>query len=92
MEKNRFAIYSFGATSAKIPVSEADQWSDNMPIIPPSWKGNNEITAMISSKSSFVTKGEVEQAEGDDEQLAVFSSEGEFIKVLSENWPKDEEQ
>ncbi len=92
MEKNRFAIYSFGATSAKIPVSEEDQWGDDMPIIPPSWKGNNEITAMISSKSSFVTKGEVEQAEGDDEQLAVFSSEGEFIKVLSENWPKDEEQ
>lgn len=91
MEKNRFVIYAFATGSEKVPVSEADEWGDEMPVVPPSWKGNNEVTAMISSKSSFVAKGDEGQAAEDEGQLAVFSAEGEFLKVLSDSWPENDD-
>ena len=69
-----------------------EKWGDDMPMIPPSWKGNNEITALISNKSSLLKDEKVEQGKEDEGQLAVFSADGKFIKVLSKNWPKDAEK
>ena len=91
MGKHRFAIYSFGETTANIPISEEDAFGNDMPMVPPSWKGNNEITALISTKSSFINKSGTEQVDGDKKQLAVFSTDGKFIKVLNSNWPQDGE-
>ncbi len=92
MEKNRFAIYTFGSIVATVPISEEDKWGDDMPMIPPSWKGNDQVTALISNESSLLTKGEAEKAEGDDGQLALFNSDGEFVRVLIRDWPQDDEQ
>lgn len=92
MEEHRFAIYTFGSSFATVPISEEDKWGDSMPMIPPSWKGNDQITALISNESSLLTKGEVEKADGDDGQLALFNADGEFLRVLIKDWPQDDEQ
>ena len=51
----------------------------------PSWKGSDEVAALVGKKSRFLL--EEGQEECDREEIVILSGEGEFRKVLSEEWP-----
>ena len=87
MSKSRFAIYKLGETSAEIPIAEAEGFGGENSEWFPAWKGNNEISCLVSENSHFlVEKG---QAKHNRKEIVVLGADGEFRQVLSRNWPDE---
>ena len=51
----------------------------------PAWKGNNEISCLVSEKSHFLIKEG--QQKYRRKEIIILGTDGEFLRVLSENWP-----
>lgn len=86
MRKNRFAIYELGKSSANVPINEDEMFGDeNVLKFAPAWKGNNEISCLVSEKSHFLTKKGQEKHHR--KEIVILGADGKFLRVLSENWP-----
>jgi len=88
LPKNRFAIYELGAGDAVLPIGEAEDLGDeDMPDFLPKWKGNDEITCLVSETSHFLVgeDGEPHQRK----EIVVLDVEGKLVKVLSADWPDE---
>ncbi|UCG58198.1 MAG: hypothetical protein JSU70_01575 [Phycisphaerales bacterium] len=85
IEKNRFAIYTLGTTLAEVPIAEDEEFGDDVPGMVPAWKGDNEISCLVSEESRFLA------AEGRDrparKEIVIIGADGSLHKVLSTNWP-----
>lgn len=86
MSKNRFLIYRFGDGSAVFPIEESEGFGEeNVSTFLPEWKGNDEISALVSENSRFLKK------EGEEKhkrkEVVILGSDGKFRRILSENWP-----
>ena len=85
MSKNRFLIYRFGDDSVVFPLEESEEFGEDIPSFLPGWKGNDEISALVSENSRFLRKEG--QQEHDRKEIVIFGADGKFRRVLSENWP-----
>jgi len=85
MSKNRFLIYRFGDGSVVFPLEESEEFGEDIPSFLPDWKGNDEISALVSEYSRFLKKEG--QQEHDRKEIVIFGADGKFQRVLSENWP-----
>ena len=95
IKNNRFIGYTLGTDSAEIPIPQEEGFGDkDFPLLPPSWKGNNEISCLVSEKSHFLPKPK----DGDERpalrEVVVLGDDRSW--VLSESWPSifedDQEQ
>ncbi|HUT47595.1 MAG TPA: hypothetical protein VMX36_15035 [Sedimentisphaerales bacterium] len=93
IEHNRFIVYTLGTDSMEIPVREEDGFGEEeIPELPPSWKGNNEFSCLVSGKSIFLS---FEPQEGRDKadrrEIVVLGKDGKTWKawILSWNWPAE---
>ena len=84
---HRFAIYTLGETDANIPIPEEDGAQEEMPSMLPAFKGNSQITCVISKNSRLLETLD-EQARLRN-QIVVMNADGDVlrIEVLSKNWP-----
>ena len=86
----RFMIYELGKTFAINPATEPEAQrsfsQDNSWDMMPSWKGNNEISCFANNKIKFPSKDDKESYNF-NEEIVILKSNGEFDRVLSENWP-----
>jgi len=84
MEDNRFAIYepAAGPDSLKIPLDEDEGFDSDGAKLLPAWKGNNEISFIVSDKSHF-------DIGGAPKAVGTLDDRGEF-SVLSGSWPEFE--
>jgi len=83
---NRFIRYTLGKDSMKIPVEEDEGYGEkNMSAYLSVWKGNNEISYLASEKSQFLTKDKDEPHHR--KEFVILGADGEFRRILSENWP-----
>ena len=87
MDKNRFALYGFGESSANVLVPENECFGDNPPKIAPAWKGRDEVSCLVSEKSHFLTGGG--QKEHNRKEIVILNAKGEFKRILSEKWPDE---
>lgn len=87
IKDNRFIIYKLGTDSVVIPIEESEGFgggeiSEFLPV----WKGNEEISALVSEKSRFLKK------EGKDKhhrkEIVILGADGKFRRLLSESWPE----
>ncbi|MBN2591496.1 MAG: hypothetical protein JXA96_16645 [Sedimentisphaerales bacterium] len=86
----RFMIYELGKTFAINPATEPETQrnfsQDNSWDMMPSWKGNDEISCFANNKIQFPSKDNKESYNF-NEEIVILKSNGEFDRVLSENWP-----
>lgn len=86
MRKNRFAIYELGKSSANVPINENEIFGEeNVLEFAPAWKGNNEISCLVSEKSHFLIKEGQEKYHR--KEIVILGADGKFLRVLSNNWP-----
>ncbi len=93
IEHNRFIIYTLGTDSVEIPIMEEEGFGEEeIPELPPSWKGNNEFSCLVSGKSRILS---FEPQEGRDQadrkEIVVLGKKGKTWKawILSHNWPDE---
>ncbi len=86
IEKNRFLIYKFGDGSTVFPIEESEGFGEkDIAAFLPEWKGNDEISCMVSEKSRFLTKDKEKPHKR--KEIVILGADGEFRRILSENWP-----
>lgn len=83
---NRFMIYELGSRSPELPIEENEGFGEeNVLEFAPAWKGNNEISCLVSEKSHFLIKEGQEKYHR--KEIVILGADGKFLRVLSENWP-----
>jgi hypothetical protein len=86
IRENRFICYEPATGSMDIPVEEDEQFGDEYaPQLVPSWKGNDEISFIVSGNSHFLP--EAQREEGESERREVIILRDKESRILSENWP-----
>jgi hypothetical protein len=58
-----------------------------MPDFLPSWKGNDQITALVGEKSHFLVGGDEQPAHR--KEIVVIDTRGQLRSVLSKDWADD---
>lgn len=88
LQYNRFAIYELGSNDVTFPI-EADEGfgADDLPDFLPAWKGNDEITCMVSETSHFLTG--TDGRAHHRKEIVVLGTDGQLRKVLSKDWPDE---
>jgi hypothetical protein len=93
IEYNRFIVYTLGTDSVEIPIPEEEGFGEGeIPELPPSWKGNNEFSCLVSGKSRFLSfEPEEGQEQNDRREIVVLGKKGKTWKawILSHNWPDE---
>lgn len=88
LPSNRFAVYELGSKEAVLPLREEEGFGeDELPKFLPKWKGNDQITCLVSETNHFLT-GDDGQPHG-REEIVVLDLEGKLVKVLSADWPAE---
>lgn len=88
LQYNRFAIYELGTNDVTFPIEANEGFgTDDLPDFIPAWKGNDEITCLVSEKSHFLS-GSDEKANGRKE-IVVLGTDGKLRRVLSKDWPDE---
>jgi hypothetical protein len=83
---NRFIRYTLGTDSMEVPIGEEEGYGDeNVSAFLTAWKGNDEISCMVSEKSRFLTKDKEEPHKR--EEIVILGADGKFRRILSESWP-----
>ncbi len=87
LRSNRFAIYELGAPTATFPLPEAEGFgSEELPAFLPAWKGNSEVTCLVSEKSHYLTVAK-EQARRKEILSIGLDAAALKVRILSESWP-----
>jgi hypothetical protein len=88
LRSNRFAIYELGAATATFPLAEDEGFgSEEMPAFLPAWKGNSEITCLVSEKSRYLTVAGEEQARRKEILAIRPDPTASEVRILSQSWP-----
>ena len=95
MKHNRVIGYALGTDSPEILIPEAEGFGEeDFPLLPPSWKGNNEFCCLVSENSHFLPKPKEGQEKPARKEVVVLGDGQSW--VLSKNWPSifedDQEQ
>jgi hypothetical protein len=85
MPKNRFLIYRFSDGSTLFPLNESEEFGEDIPSFLSAWKGNDEISALVSENSRFLKKED--EQEDYRKEIVIFGADGQFRRVLSESGP-----
>jgi hypothetical protein len=85
VKDNKLIIYKLGTDSMVIPIDDSEGFgAGEFQAFLPAWKGNDEISALVSGETRFLKK------EGQDkhhqQEIVILGADGKFRRVLSENW------
>jgi hypothetical protein len=92
IKNNRFIVYTLGTDSMDIPIPEEEGFGEEeIPELPPSWKGNNEFSCLVSGKSTFLPEPEEGQDSAERREIIVLGKDGKTWKawILSHHWPDE---
>lgn len=87
MMKHRFMIYELSKSSASSPIAESEEFGDSQWDIVPAWKGNDEVSSLVSENSHFLAKEG--QEKHNRKEIVILGADGKIHRVLSENWPDE---
>jgi len=91
IKNNRFLNYELGTTdSIEIPIEEDEGFGEEeISELTPSWKGNNEISFLVSNNSHFLSKTKEGQGKPDRYEIVILRRTNGRSRVLSKNWPDE---
>jgi len=90
LRMHRFMIYTLGESSVLSPIEESEEFGDSIGDnwqMMPAWKGNDEISCLVSENSHFLTKEG--QEKHNRKEIVILGADGKLRRVLSENWPDE---
>ena len=88
MKENRFAIYTFGEKTPEVPLDGGDVISgSDLPDMLPAWRGNTQITCLVSGESRFLSNDA--RGSADRSEVVVLNVSGDFHSHLSADWPDE---
>ena len=91
IKNNRFVIYGLGSDDMEIPIEEDEGFGDDeISALIPMWKGNNEISFLVSGESHFLP--EQQQQENVESQVRseiVILGKNDQSCILSSSWPDE---
>ncbi len=91
--KNRFIRYEPATGSMDIPVEEDEQFGDEyVPQLTPSWKGNNEISFIVSGNSHFLFETKDGEQKSTRKEIVLLRGKDTkkwAVRFLSKNWPDE---
>lgn len=88
LRMHRFMIYTLGESSVLSPIEESEEFGDSIGNnwqMMPAWKGNDEISCLVSENSHFLTRQG--QEKHNRKEIVILGADGKLRRVLSENWP-----
>lgn len=89
IKHNRFIAYALGTNTVEFPIPEEEGFGEEeLPELAPSWKGNSDISFLVSGKSKFLSKPNEGQEQADRREIVVLGADDKSW-VLSENWPEE---
>ena len=90
IRNHRFVGYELGTDSMAVVPEEEDEGfadgEDELKMVP-SWKGNDEITFLVSEKSHYLPKAE--EGKSARRQIVLLGISDGGSRILSENWPDE---
>jgi hypothetical protein len=87
IQNNRFICYEMGTDSIEFPIREDEGFGEeDVAELLPSWKGNDEISFLVSGNSHFLPKAEEGVADSSKQIIVLKKSDG-TSRILSKNWP-----
>ena len=92
IKNNRFVIYELGTDSMNIPIEENEGFGEEeISELIPSWKGNDEISFLVSGESHFLPESEIQEGEEEPgrNEIVVLNRTDNQSRVLSESWPDE---
>ena len=88
IKNNRLVDYEFGTDQVGIPISEDEGFGEEeISALVPTFKGNNEISFLISEKSHYLPEAERENS--DRYEFVVLDRAELKGRILSEKWPDE---
>ncbi len=87
IKNNRFVIYEPSTGSTKIPIEEEEGFGDEeVSEFLPVWKGNNEISFLVSGDSHFLTEPRLDQEGQKRNEIVILDMTNDQSRILSRNW------
>jgi Tol biopolymer transport system component len=85
---NQFAIYELGSGEVTFPLKTDEGFGSNdMPDFVPTWKGNDQITCLVSETSHFLTGSDGQPHKR--KEIVVIGVDGQLREILSKDWPDE---
>ncbi|MBN1804331.1 MAG: hypothetical protein JW837_03695 [Sedimentisphaerales bacterium] len=84
---NRLALYELGQENPVTIIKEEEGFGDDIPVFNPAWKGNNEISYLVSGQNSFLPAADAN--ESGRKEMVIFGDDGSLHQVLSKSWPDE---
>ncbi len=90
LESNRFAIYELGSSDVKYPLSTEEGFGDDdLPDLLPAWKGNDQITCLVSETNRFLAGPEGQPHRRKEIVVLGTDDQSQKVLVLSTDWPDE---
>ena len=88
IKNNRLIDYEFGTDKVGLPIFEDEGFGDEeVSALVPTFKGNNEISFLVSGNSHYFSGPEREKT--DRYEIVVLNRDELKGRILSENWPDE---
>ena len=85
MPENRLFIYELETADGSLPVKKEEGFGDENTEFLPTWKGNNEISALVSEDYLNRVTSETNQRK----EMALVGVDGKYRGKLSADWPDE---
>ncbi len=87
IKNNRFVYYGLGTDSIEVPIKEDEGFgNEDVSVLVPSWKGNDEISFVVAGNSHFLPKPEDGTARPSGTEVVVLKRTDGTSRILSESW------
>jgi hypothetical protein len=88
--KNTLGIYALGPDieNSKVLVDVNESFGDDSPPkLVPQWKGQNQVSCLVSKKSHYLTNDP--NNPHNRKEIVILDDKGNLVQILSKSWPDD---
>ncbi len=87
MRNNRFVVYVLGTDSMETPIEEGEGFGEeDISAIVPSFKGNTEVSFLVSGDSHFLTESRKDPNEEGRYEFVIIGEKDGWSRILSKSW------
>ncbi len=86
IQNNRFICYKLASKSAEFSIEQSEGFGDDSVLeLAPAWKGNDQITCLVSEDSRYLG-----QEKTGHKEIVVLGVDGALRQILRKNWPEQQ--
>ena len=90
MNNNRFLGFELGTDKIGVPITEEEGFGENDTAkLVPTFKGNNEVSFLVSENSHFLTEAAGETEKKARKEIVILNKNDFSTWILSKSWPDE---